>query len=122
MTIRFYILDERKYFVNEIYDNNEIVCNVPKVLAISTRQTLFKSLTFFITPGITLPSSTRLEKIIKSAGGTVEPNRKSLNSIKNLPPNTYFIISCIEDLHLVDDLLKINYGIVLFLFSILLVK
>lgn len=52
-----------------------------------------------------------MEDVIKSAGGTVESNRKSLDSIKNLPPNTYFIISCVEDLHLVDDLLQINYGI-----------
>lgn len=112
MIINFYFSDERKYFINFIYENNEIVCNIPKILKSSLRQHLFKSLTFFITPGITLPSNACLKEMIKSAGGMVESSRKSLDSMKNLPPNTYFIISCAEDVHLVNDVVEINYGIV----------
>lgn len=89
-----------------------MVCYIPNVLANSTRSQLFKSLTFFITPGIKFPPSTSIKDIIISAGGTIETIIRSVDSIKNLPPNTYFIISCLDDLYLIDDLLQINYGII----------
>lgn len=89
-----------------------MVCNVPDVLTSSTRQQLFKDLIFFVTPGISDPPILRLKEIILSAGGTIEKERRSFTSIQQFKPNTYFLISCLEDVHLIDDLLKINYGII----------
>lgn len=103
------------YHITEIYDGNNVVCNVPKVLANPKRQQLFKNLMFFITPGVyfsTIPKNTWISDIIIAAGGTVDSKRRSILSIQNLPPNTYFIISCNDDLHMVNDLLQINYGII----------
>lgn len=110
-----YFSGENMYPITEIYDGNNMVCVVPKVLANPKRQQLFKNLMFFVTPGVCIPSvskNTWISDMILSAGGTVDSKRRSIHSIKNLPPNTYFIISCNDDLHMVDDLLQINYGII----------
>lgn len=89
-----------------------MVCDVPVVLANSGRNQLFKNLKFFVTPGVNCPSSSHVEEMILSAGGTIEKERKSIYSIRDLEPFTYFIISCLEDFHLVDDLVIIYFGII----------
>lgn len=63
---------------------------------------------FFITPGIQFPPTDVLEKMIISAGGIVEKEIKHLHSIKELLPDTYFIISCFEDLQLIKELLHMK--------------
>ncbi|XP_050524401.1 PAX-interacting protein 1-like [Daktulosphaira vitifoliae] len=101
--------DEMHYTIKEIYDKNEIVCRVPRVLVSALRQNLFRHKIFYITPGILYPPYSRFEEIILSAGGIVEKEIRSINNVQLLTPNTYFVISCSEDLHLVNDFLKINY-------------
>ncbi|VVC40830.1 Zinc finger, RING-type,Zinc finger, RING/FYVE/PHD-type,BRCT domain [Cinara cedri] len=103
--------DEVDYCFQEIFDGNTMVCNVPNVLANSRRSQLFKNLTFFVTPGIQSPPSTYIKEIIISAGGTIETILRSENAINSLPPNHYFIISCLEDACSIPDILEINHVI-----------
>ncbi|XP_050423408.1 PAX-interacting protein 1-like isoform X2 [Adelges cooleyi] len=48
---------------------------------------------------------------LKFTGGMVEKEIRSLHSVQQLEPNKYVIISCSEDLYLVNDFLKIGYAI-----------
>lgn len=89
-----------------------MVCNIPNVLANSNRPQLFKYLKFFVTPGIKFPPSISIKEMIMSAGGTIETIIRSVSSITTLPPNTYFIISCLDDFLWVEDLLQIIDGII----------
>lgn len=113
LKINLYVLDENKYCIEHIYDNNQIVCYTRNILKSSMRQKLCEYLTFFITPGIKFPPSSLLEEMIRSAAGTVETINRPLSSIQKMSQNSYYIISCLEDLHLIDNKLKINYGIIL---------
>jgi len=87
------------------------LCHVPTILIQYRCHKLFRFLSFFITPGITYPPVHQLEKIISSAGGILEKTRRSLESIKETPALSYFIISCPEDYNLYDDLSDIPNGI-----------
>lgn len=99
-----------------MYDeSNSVVCNVPEALS-SMRQTLFRNFYFYVTPGFIQPSTVSLKKMIESAGGIVENYIRSVNSVQKCIPNYYFIISCTQDLHLVNDYLQINFGIIFILF------
>lgn len=111
MKTNLYFLDETEFYINEIYDNvdgvnNKIICDVQKVLQNSERQKLFEHKIFHVTSGIEFPTSDCLEKMIRSAGGTVEKEMK--NMFKEPTPGTYFIISCLKDLNLIDDILEIK--------------
>lgn len=87
------------------------LCHVPTILNQYRRRKLFRFLSFFITPGITHPPVHHLEEIITSAGGILEKTRRSLESIKETPASSYFIISCPEEHNLYDDLSDIPNGI-----------
>jgi len=87
------------------------LCHVPTILHQYRCRKLFRFVSFFITPGITNPPVHHLEKIISSAGGILEKTRRSLESIKETPASSYFIISCPEEHNLYDDLLDIPNGI-----------
>lgn len=87
------------------------LCHVPTILYQYRRLKLFRLLSFFITPGITYPPIHHLEEIISSAGGILEKTRRSLESIKETPASSYFIISCPEEHNLYDDLSDIPNGI-----------
>lgn len=103
-------LDETIYTVKEVSVDQKITCNVPKVLSNPIRHELFKGKIFYVTPGITRPSVLVVWQIIESAGGTVEKKRRSWRRIQELAPNTYFIISCNNDLHLISDIIELSYG------------
>ncbi|KAL5239337.1 hypothetical protein ACI65C_006747 [Semiaphis heraclei] len=105
------LLDEKQYFIEIIQDQHLGLYNVPEILEKNSRHLLFKHLTFFVTPGITYPPSLSLTQIISSAGGTIERTRRSLESIRDATPNSYFIISCQEDNYFYNDLLGI-YNVV----------
>lgn len=87
------------------------LCHVPTILRQYRCQKLFRFISFFITPGITYPPIHHLEKIISSAGGVLEKTRRSLESIKETPALSYFIISSPEEHKLYDDLSHIPNGI-----------
>lgn len=105
--------DEKEYIIVNIIDKCLGVCHLPSILKRKDRHLLFKELSFFVTPGIIYPSSHCLEKIISSAGGTIERTRRSLESIRGSAPNSYFIISCQEDHYLYNDLLNSDNGIII---------
>jgi len=88
------------------------LCYVPAILENNNRRVLFKDLSFFVTPGIMNPPADSLKLIISIAGGTFEKTRRSLESIRGLAPNSYFIIACQEDHHLYNDILDIDNGII----------
>lgn len=80
------------------------------MLSNPNRQELFKGKIFYVTPGVNHPKAFVVRQIIESAGGTVEKQRRSLRSIIELEPNTYIVIACTNDLHLVADLIRSSYG------------
>lgn len=108
--LKLYVfVDEEEYCINEIFDRKStIICNVPQALANSMRSKLFENMIFFITYG--LRSISCIDEMIISAGGVVETNIRSLYSVKTLPSNTYFIITCLEDLLSIDSSIMQNYG------------
>lgn len=57
-----------------------------------------------------LPPVFVVQQIIESAGGTVEKQRRSWKSIQKLASNTYFIIACNKDLHLISNIIEKSYG------------
>lgn len=63
---------------------------------------------FFISYGLRTISC--IDEMISSAGGIVEVNIRTIHAVQRLPPNTYFIISCLEDIGSFDSLIKYNYG------------
>lgn len=99
--------DEKQYLIEHLQDKYMGLCHVPTILHQYRCRKLFRFLSFFITPGITNPPVHHLEKIISSAGGILEKTRRSLESIKETPAFSYFIISCPEEHNLYDDLLDI---------------
>lgn len=106
----FVYIGEAIYTVEEVSVDQKVICKVHKVLSNPNRHELFKGKIFFVTPGITRPSVFIVRTIIESAGGTIEKQRRSLRSIQELEPNTYIVITCNNDLHLVSDLIRSNYG------------
>ncbi|KAL4091951.1 hypothetical protein QTP88_026550 [Uroleucon formosanum] len=105
---RLQLQNEKDYIIVNIIDKYLGLCHLPLILQRNDRHLLFKDLSFFITPGIIYPSSDCLEQIVSSAGGTIERTRRSLESIRGLASNSYFIISCQEDHYLYNDLLDID--------------
>lgn len=99
-------LGESNYTIKEICMDQTVIFNVHGILSNPNRHELFKGKYFYVTPGIKHPSMNDVQKIIESAGGTVEHQRKSLRRIQELGPNnTYIIITCRNDFHLVSYLL-----------------
>uniref|UniRef100_T1GXC5 PAX-interacting protein 1 n=1 Tax=Megaselia scalaris TaxID=36166 RepID=T1GXC5_MEGSC len=89
-------------------DVDDLRYDLSKVLYSQSRSTLFAGKYFFITPDV-FPSSRDIEKMIKSAGGIVEPKRRSAVVIADSQarcPDTYIIITCVKDLSLIYDLIR----------------
>jgi len=105
--------DEKDYFIENIHDKILGPCCLTSILEKNSRRLLFRYRSFFVTPGIPYPTSTLLENMISSAGGTIERTRRSLRSIRESPNHSYFIISCLEDHYLYDDLSDIQNGMFL---------
>lgn len=85
-------------------------CEIQRVLASPVRRRLFEGKIFYITPKV-FPSITDLTRWILLCGGQVERTRQSNAKIQELnakAPNTYVIISCENDLHLVAPFTKQN--------------
>lgn len=76
------------------------------------RQGLFRNKNYFITSGIESLLAKHVEEIICAAGGNIESQIRNADSVQNLPPDSYFVITCTEDFHLIADLLQINFGII----------
>lgn len=103
-------LGEAIYTIEEVSVEQKVICKVHQVLSNPNRHKLFKGKIFYVTPGVTRPSVFIVRQVIESAGGTVEKQRRSLRAIRELGPYTYIVITCNNDLHLVDDLVREYYG------------
>lgn len=78
------------------------------VLTSTIRSTLFAGKFFWVTPDV-FPARMEVVKMIESAGGTVEEGRRSFQAISDThaqAPDTYIIITCPKDMHLLIDLTR----------------
>jgi len=89
--------------------------SLTKTLARTDRNKLFSGKTFYVTPGVK-PSYKIIHNIVEAAGGSVDSRRRrSVPQIKELNKNkdqpSYLIITCEDDLHIVQDVLKAKIGV-----------
>lgn len=94
-------LPEDNFWINDLSQEN-FKCDVQFVVKSGTRSKLFENRVFYITPSVT-PAPNYLRWLIEQSGGKWEHNRRSIMKIHELnqqSPNTYIVISCPEDLHL----------------------
>lgn len=78
-------------------------CDIPAVVKSVNKHKLFENRVFYITPTVT-PAPGYLRWLIEKCGGKLESNRRSvmkIHELNNQNPNSYIIISCPEDLHLI---------------------
>lgn len=97
-----YFLPEEDFEMREV-EYEGIKVNVKTVLFSSIRNKLFEGKHFFITPSVK-PALSQLRSLIELCGGKVENNRRSIMKIQegnNFSENSYVIISCQQDLHLI---------------------
>lgn len=83
-------------------------CDVQKAIQSPSRRTLFESKTFYITPSVR-PSVKMLTQLIELCGGRVEKKRRTAAAIteaNSLNPESYLILTCTKDMHLLIDLTK----------------
>ncbi|CRK86347.1 CLUMA_CG000101, isoform A [Clunio marinus] len=92
--------NEDKFWIVDL--GSSFKCNIPAVVKSPIRKSLFEHRVFYITPSVK-PGPSFLKWIIDQCGGKWELNRRSVMKIHELnqqSPNSYIIISCPEDLHL----------------------
>lgn len=88
----------------------EFKCDIKKVLHSPMRRTLFVGKTFFLTPSVR-PVIKEMVQLIELSGGTVEKSRRSAAKIQETnsqSPDSYIILTCANDLHLLNDLTRSN--------------
>lgn len=82
-------------------------CDIQEVIKSTARKTLFSGKTFFVTPSVR-PQPKEIIRIIEFCGGKVEPKRRTaiqINQTYAQQPDSYVILTCSNDLHLVHDLM-----------------
>lgn len=102
------LLSEEKYPVQDAEFDSTFKCDLQQVVKMTSRGKLFEGRTFHITPSVK-PSVKVLTKIIELSGGKVEKARRSLIKIHEAnaqSANSYLILSCPGDLHLLSDVLR----------------
>lgn len=90
-------------------------CELSELLALGERRrTLFRGLTFYMTPGVR-PGPSFLSSMVELCGGQVDKSRRSLASIQELlreRPASYLVLTVQNDLHLVNYLLQARLDVV----------
>lgn len=101
------LLAEEKYAMKDEGFERQFSCDVQQVVKASDRSKLFEGRTFHMTPSIK-PNVKALAKMIELSGGRVEKARRSLIKIHeaNAQSNSYVVLSCSPDLHLLSDILR----------------
>lgn len=97
-----YFVPEEHYGLKEV-ELEGIKMDVQLVLNSSIRNRIFDGKVFYLTPSIK-PAINHLKTMIEICGGIVEENRRSVPKIheqNNLSANSYIIISCPTDSHLI---------------------
>nr|SVE70291.1 EOG090X027U [Daphnia similis]SVE70915.1 EOG090X027U [Daphnia similis]SVE71546.1 EOG090X027U [Daphnia similis]SVE72179.1 EOG090X027U [Daphnia similis] len=107
------LLDEQPYLLKNTELERKMDIDLPKLLSLPQRDQLFKGKTFYITPSV-VPSRSVLRDIIENSGGKVVAQPKSMKVISELmnkDENSYIVISCATDFHLLNDVMKSKIGI-----------
>lgn len=104
------LLPEEKYQLKDTQFEETFKCEVQGIVKISVagRSKLFEGRTFYMTPSVR-PTVKEMTKLIELAGGRVEKGRRSLLKIHEAntqSPNSYMVLSCPGDLHLLADILR----------------
>nr|SVE73424.1 EOG090X027U [Daphnia atkinsoni] len=107
------LLDEQPYLLKETELERKMEIDLLKLLSLPQRDQLLKGKTFYITPSV-VPSRSVLRDIVESSGGKVVAQPKSMKAISELThkdENSYIVISCATDFHLLNDVMKSKIGI-----------
>lgn len=99
-----------EYALNDDQFRKLYNCDIQEVIKSTARKTLFAGKTFFVTPSVR-PKPKDIIKLIEFCGGKVEPKRRTAAQISQAnaqQPDSYIILTCTPDLHLVHDLMKIG--------------
>nr|SVE74053.1 EOG090X027U [Daphnia barbata] len=107
------LLEEEPYLLKDTELERKMDVDLLKLLTFPQRDQLFKGKTFYITPSV-VPSRSVLRDIVESSGGKVVGQPKSARAISELTQkdeNSYIIISCATDFHLLNDAVKSKIGI-----------
>lgn len=107
------LLRPDEYALNDEPFRKQYNCDIQKVIKSTTRRTLFAGKTFFVTPSVR-PQPKEIIKLIEFCGGKVEAKRRTAAQItqtNSQQPDSYIILTCSNDLHLVHDLMKIGKSI-----------
>nr|SVE91631.1 EOG090X027U [Daphnia sinensis] len=107
------LLDEQPYLLKDTELERKMDIDLLKLLSLPQRDQLFKGKMFYITPSV-VPSRSVLRDIIENSGGKVVAQPKSMKVISELmskDENSYIVISCATDFHLLNDVMKSKIGI-----------
>lgn len=99
-----------EYTLNDEQFRKQYNCDIQEVIKSTIRKTLFSGKTFFVTPSVR-PKHKEVVQLIEFCGGKVEAKRRTAVQIaqaNNQQPDSYIILTCTQDLHLVHDLLKVG--------------
>lgn len=102
------LLPEDKFTLQDVDFEKSFKCDVQRVLKSEARSKLFEGRTFYMTPSVR-PSVKAMSRMIELSGGRVEKTRRSLIKIHEAngqAPNSYVVLSCSGDLHLLSDILR----------------
>nr|SVE77471.1 EOG090X027U [Daphnia lumholtzi] len=107
------LLDEQPYLLKDTELERKMDIDLLKLLSLPQRDHLFKGKMFYITPSV-VPSRSVLRDIIENSGGKVIAQPKSMKVISDFvskDENSYIVISCPTDLHLLNDVMKAKIGV-----------
>lgn len=99
-----------EYTLNDEQFRKLYNCDIQAVIKSTARKTLFAGKTFFVTPSVR-PKPKEVVRLIEFCGGKVESKRRTAVQIaqaNSQQPDSYIILTCIDDLHLVHDLSKMG--------------
>ena len=105
-------LDEQPYVLKDTDLERKMNFNMVKLLELPQRDQLFKTKTFYVTPSV-VPCRSVLRDVIENSGGKVVSQLKNTKTILELnqkEENSFIIISCTVDFHLLSDVIKHKIG------------
>lgn len=104
------LLPEEKFQLQDSQFEETFKCDLQGIVKspVAGRSKLFEGRTFYMTPSVR-PTVKEMTKLIELSGGRVEKGRRSLLKIHDAntqSPNSYLVLSCPGDLHLLLDILR----------------
>ncbi|XP_053384133.1 PAX-interacting protein 1-like [Mercenaria mercenaria] len=104
-------LNETTYTLHDPAGEAEMKCVLMESLKRARTRSLFTGMTFYVTPSVQ-PPVCDLRKVIESAGGTLLKRglpTKAIDTLKDEQGKpTYVVITCADDIHLVEDVINNN--------------